>query len=125
MLPPVERRSRPRDSPWPSSGVSWICLIAIAHARLQTLARPVLTFGRSVAGLDWDAPDGLPVHHVFLLITPVRDHGLQLQILAALAHGMAEAEPRERLVHATGADEIWAALEEALREQNLARVRAA
>ncbi len=99
--------------------------IAIAHARLPTLARPVLTFGRSVAGLDWDAPDGLPVHHVFLLITPVRDHGLQLQILAALAHGMAEAEPRERLVHATGADEIWAALEEALREQNLARVRAA
>jgi mannitol/fructose-specific phosphotransferase system IIA component (Ntr-type) len=65
------------------------------------------------------------VHHVFLLLTPIRDHGLQLQILAALAHGMAEAEPRERLVQATGADEIWAALEEALREQDLARVRAA
>ena len=65
------------------------------------------------------------MHHVFLLLTPVRDHGLQLQILAALARGMAQAEPLERLGRASGPDEIWAVLEEALTEQDLSRVRAA
>ncbi len=99
--------------------------IAVAHARLATLARPLLTYGRSLAGVDWDAPDGLPVQHVFLLLTPVHDQGLQLQILAAIAHGMAPAEPRERLAQATGAEEIWAALETVLREQQLTQVRTA
>ncbi len=91
--------------------------IAIAHARLETLARPVLTIGRSVAGVDWDAPDGLPVHHVFLLLTPVQDHGLQLQILAAIAQAMARPEAREHLERADGADEICAALAEVLSAQ--------
>ena len=99
--------------------------IAVAHARLATLARPLLTYGRSVAGIDWDAPDGLPVHDVFLLLTPVRDQGLQLQILAALAGGLSRAEPRKRLRQATDLDEIWAALETALQEQELARVSTA
>ncbi len=99
--------------------------IAVAHARLTTLARPLLTYGRSVAGIDWDAPDGLPVHDVFLLLTPVRDQGLQLQILAALAGGLSRSEPRERLRQATDLDEIWAALEIALQEQELARVSTA
>ena len=88
--------------------------IAIAHARLETLARPLLTFGRSVAGVDWDAPDGLPVHHVFLLLTPVQDHGLQLQILAAIAQAMSRPEAGERLERADGADEICAAVAEVL-----------
>jgi Kef-type K+ transport system membrane component KefB len=99
--------------------------IAVAHARLATLARPLLTYGRSLAGVDWDAPDGLPVQHVFLLLTPVHDQGLQLQILAAIARGMTPDEPRERLAQATGAEEIWAALETVLREQQLTQVRTA
>ncbi len=99
--------------------------IAVAHARLATLARPLLTYGRSLAGVDWDAPDGLPVQHVFLLLTPVHDQGLQLQILAAIAHGMAPAESRERLVQATGVEEIRAALDTVLREQQLTHARTA
>ena len=57
--------------------------LAIPHARLESLTRPLLVFGRSEYGIEWDAPDGLPVHLVFLLLTPVADDGLQLQILAA------------------------------------------
>jgi Kef-type K+ transport system membrane component KefB len=59
--------------------------LAIPHARLGQLEGPVLVFGRSEAGIDWDAPDGEPVHLVFLLLPPIDEHGLQLQILAALA----------------------------------------
>ncbi len=96
--------------------------VAIPHARLPDLRRPVLVFGRSIAGIDWDAPDGLPVHLVFLLLSPERESGLQLQILAALAHGLAEAPARERLIQATSDAEAMAALNAALRSQNITRV---
>jgi mannitol/fructose-specific phosphotransferase system IIA component (Ntr-type) len=96
--------------------------VAIPHARLPDLKRPVLVFGRSIAGIDWDTPDGLPVHLVFLLLSPEREGGLQLQILAALARGLAEAPARERLIQATSDAETMAALDAALRSQNITRV---
>ncbi len=96
--------------------------VAIPHARLAGLERPVLAIGRSRQGVEWDAPDGLPVRVVFLLLTPEREHGLQLQILAALAQGLLRASARERLLAAQSLDEIWAALRDALRPQTIARV---
>ena len=97
--------------------------IAIPHARLAALQRPVLTLGRSVAGIEWDAPDGLPVHLVFLLLTPEREEGLQLQILAALAQAMLDPVARQRLLRAESAAALRAALEQALRAQDLVQVR--
>jgi mannitol/fructose-specific phosphotransferase system IIA component (Ntr-type) len=75
---------------------------AIPHARMPELARPILAFGRSIAGVDWDAPDGLPVHLVFLLLTPDHGQGLQLQILAAIAHGLSDPAAREQLMRDPG-----------------------
>ena len=89
--------------------------IAIPHARLATLSKPVLTCGRSLAGVDWDAPDGLPVQLVFLLLTPVQDEGAQLQILAALARSMGAEEVRHGLVQAGDAGELWQRLQDVLR----------
>ena len=88
--------------------------IAIPHARLAALSKPVLTCGRSPAGVDWDAPDGLPVQLVFLLLTPVQDEGAQLQILAALARTMSAQEVRQSLVQAEDAGELWQRLRDVL-----------
>lgn len=95
--------------------------IAVPHARLPSLRRPVLAFGRSVPGVEWDAPDGRPVHLVFLILTPEREQGLQLQILAALAQAMMPPEARERLARADTAEAARAVLEQALRAQDLVR----
>lgn len=97
--------------------------VAIPHARLATLTKPVLTFGRSVSGVEWDAPDGLPAHFIFLLLTPVVDEGLQLQSLAALARGMSAANARAQLTQANTSQEVWQALQDALGTQKLARVK--
>jgi Kef-type K+ transport system membrane component KefB len=97
--------------------------IAIPHARLADLPRPVLTIGRSPRGIDWDAPDGSKVHLVFLLLTPEREQGLQLQILAALAQAMMDDDARGRLLEAESAGAMWLALQEALRSQDLVRVK--
>ena len=97
--------------------------IAVPHARLPTLKRPVLTFGHSLHGIDWDAPDGHPVRLVFLVLTPELEDGLQLQILAAIAQSMIVPESRERLCAADTSQDAWRALEAALRAQDLVRVK--
>ena len=91
--------------------------VAIPHARLEGLRRPLLAFGRSVPGVDWDTPDGLPVHLVCLLLTPEREHGLQVQILSAIARGFGNRAMRDRLMKAESDDEVWASLTEALPSQ--------
>lgn len=93
--------------------------LAIPHARLPELQRPVLVFGRSEAGIDWDAPDGEPVHLVFLLLSPVDEHGLQLQVLAALARTLSHGAIRDLLIAADSDEGVWARLEETLRGQEL------
>jgi Kef-type K+ transport system membrane component KefB len=95
--------------------------VAIPHARFATLTKPVLTFGRSVAGVEWDTPDGLPAHFIFLLLTPVVDEGLQLQSLAALARGMSNENARMQLTQANTSQEVWQALQDVLGTQKVAR----
>ena len=97
--------------------------LAIPHARLESLTQPLLVFGRSEYGIEWDAPDGLPVHLVFLLLTPVADDGLQLQILAALAREMSQEQTRSQLQQAPNAQSLWPVLQDALREQQLVPVK--
>jgi mannitol/fructose-specific phosphotransferase system IIA component (Ntr-type) len=84
--------------------------VALPHARMAGLERPILTFGRSFQGVDWDAPDGVPVHLVFLVLTPDLDYGTQLMIMAALSKSLSQADVRERLLRADSERELRAAL---------------
>lgn len=80
--------------------------IAIPHARIENLKDPVIAFGRSTAGIEWDAPDGRPVHYVFMLGTPVGVDDVHVQILAAIARNMSNEASRERLQSASDAHQI-------------------
>jgi len=88
--------------------------LAIPHARIEVLDRPLLVFGRSRAGIDWDAPDGALVHLVFMLLSPAKEDALQLQILAALARALSHGAVRELLIGASSEQEVWSTLEEML-----------
>ncbi|HNR68146.1 MAG TPA: cation:proton antiporter [bacterium] len=68
--------------------------VAIPHLRLDGLTDPLLAFGRSPAGIEWDAPDGDPVHSIFLLATPTTTADLHVQILASIARTMENDENR-------------------------------
>ena len=46
--------------------------IAVPHARLQKSDRPVIVFGRSRTGIDWNSPDGEPTRFIFLMLAPAR-----------------------------------------------------
>jgi mannitol/fructose-specific phosphotransferase system IIA component (Ntr-type) len=70
--------------------------MAVPHARLDGLEKPLVAVGISEAGLDFDAPDGGQAHIIFLILTPQHDNGVQLEILADIARSFKEEEVRDK-----------------------------
>ncbi|MCC5847054.1 MAG: cation:proton antiporter [Verrucomicrobia bacterium] len=58
--------------------------IAVPHARLENLDRPVVVFGHCPGGVDWNSSDGKPARLVFVILTPTDDPNIQLQILQGI-----------------------------------------
>lgn len=84
--------------------------LALPHARLPDIRDPIVAVGVSEAGIPFDAPDGLPAHIVFLLVTPLSDPSVQLDLSASIAHAFREPHCLERLLRAQNFTEFLAAL---------------
>jgi PTS system nitrogen regulatory IIA component len=59
--------------------------VAIPHARIATLDHPMAAFARLRTPIPFDAPDGLPVSELFLLLFPARTTDGHVQMLADVA----------------------------------------
>lgn len=81
--------------------------VAIPHGKLESLSHPIVSFGRSKEGLDFDSMDGQPVHLFFLLVAPENSSGIHLQALAKIAKMLKNSEVRKRLMNAEDRDEIY------------------
>ena len=81
--------------------------IAVPHARLPSLKRPVVAFGRSSGGIDWNSPDGKLTKFVFLILTPPEDDSMQVQILRLIARSMSLPENRETIMRGGDREQIW------------------
>jgi len=80
--------------------------IAVPHARLPFIKKPVIAFGKSVSGIDWNSPDGEPTHFIFLILTPT-DNDVQVQILSAIAKALGNKKVRNKLLNAKDTQDIW------------------
>ncbi|HVJ45531.1 MAG TPA: PTS sugar transporter subunit IIA [Luteolibacter sp.] len=85
--------------------------VAIPHAFSDELEEVIAIFGRSVAGVDFNALDGKKVHLIILFIVPRRDYHLHLRTLAAIAKMFTNSEVRRQLVEAGTSDDILAILD--------------
>ena len=74
--------------------------IAVPHARLIEITTPVVVVGCSENGIDFNSIDGTPAQLIFMLLTPIRDQGAQLQILADIACTLSNPELRTAAFHA-------------------------
>ena len=97
--------------------------IAIPHARLSVLSRPVVIFGRSLSGIEWNSPDGKPAHLVFLILTGQKQvsDNVQVQILAAIAKALSKDQTRIALMQAQDAVQVWEVLSSAFAPQRIIR----
>lgn len=71
--------------------------LAVPHARLADLDKPLVAMATSRAGIDFHVPEMGPVKVVLLLLTPGDDPGLHLQLLSALAKDFSMPEEIEKI----------------------------
>jgi Kef-type K+ transport system membrane component KefB/mannitol/fructose-specific phosphotransferase system IIA component len=86
--------------------------VAIPHADVEGLTRPVVALGLSNDGIDFDAPDGRQARIIFLLLLPPREYEREVRVLAALSRSVFDAEARRAIMAATTTDEAVRCLAE-------------
>ncbi|NQT56811.1 MAG: PTS sugar transporter subunit IIA [Desulfobacteraceae bacterium] len=74
--------------------------VAIPHGKLNGVRQPLISFGRSKKGMDFDAMDGQPAYLFFLLIAPENSSGIHLEILARIAKMLKNSAFRKKLMEA-------------------------
>ncbi len=86
--------------------------VAIPHCKLARLSQPIVALGVVPQGVDFGAPDGLPVSVFLVVASPTRSPAEHLQALAAISRWV-KVEGRARQVLAAP---DAAALHDLLRE---------
>lgn len=82
--------------------------VAIPHAPVAGVTRPIGGFARLDPPVDFDALDGRPADLVFMLLAPPDKGADHLKALARVARFLKRADIRERLRAARGAEELQA-----------------
>ena len=71
--------------------------IAIPHGRIKGLKDALAAFVRLANPIAFDAPDGKPVNHVFVLLVPEHATEQHLQLLSELAQMFSDRRFRDQL----------------------------
>jgi Kef-type K+ transport system membrane component KefB/mannitol/fructose-specific phosphotransferase system IIA component len=72
--------------------------VAIPHAAVEGLAKPILALGLSPQGIDFDAPDGRPARIVFLLLFPPKTYEREVRVLASIARAVFDDQARSAVL---------------------------
>jgi PTS system nitrogen regulatory IIA component len=87
--------------------------IAIPHCRSLVANRLRLAYGQSRKGVEFQAIDGKPVHHLFLIVAPPLEISNQyLPVLGRIAQFAKEPDVPDRLAALTRPDDFFRLLEE-------------
>lgn len=84
---------------------------AIPHVRTMQIRELSLAFARSSAGIDFDAPDGKPVHLFFAIVCPPYDDALYAKVLGRVAEILSQLELRQQLLNAANEHEVIRVIE--------------
>lgn len=86
--------------------------IAIPHAKSDTVAAPVLAVGLKPEGVDFAAFDRQPSRIIVLVVSPQRNTGIHLRVMAEISKALRRAEVRQRVLDAACREEVIQALVE-------------
>lgn len=87
--------------------------VAIPHCRSPVVDSLRLAFGRTLAGVDYQGIDNLPVHFLFLIVAPPPEVSNQyLPVLGKIAQFVKEQDVPERLMRVQTPEEFLAMLDE-------------
>lgn len=81
--------------------------VAIPHGKLSSVKQPIVSFGRSKKGLDFDSMDGQPAYLFFLLLAPENSSGVHLQVLTRIAKMLKKSSFRKELMQAETQEDLY------------------
>jgi len=84
--------------------------VAIPHARIPGIRRPICAVLRLGAPVSFDSADGLPVDLAFGLLSPEHSGATHLHALAAISRMMRDERLRDRLSEAHNDESVYALL---------------
>lgn len=80
--------------------------VAVPHARLPNISRPMVAVGRFSKPVPFPSPDSAPVKLVFLILTPASSPIIQLKVLARIASLATNENLRRKLLRAKTAESM-------------------
>ncbi|HAO21877.1 MAG TPA: PTS fructose transporter subunit IIA [Desulfobacteraceae bacterium] len=80
--------------------------IGIPHGKSKELSEPIMAFGLSRKGIDFESLDKKPAHIFFMLITPENAPNIHLKLLSGIAKILRNEPFRQRLMMAKTPDEV-------------------
>lgn len=80
--------------------------VAFPHAKTKAVKGIVIAFGRSEAGVEFDAMDHKPVRLFYLIAAPEDAIGAHLNVMARLSFLMKSEANREKLTNASSPGEV-------------------
>lgn len=81
--------------------------IAIPHGKAKSIKRLIVSFGRSLEGVDFQSMDGKLTHIIFLLIAPQDSAGVHLKALARISRLLKDSAFRKHIMEANSLQEIY------------------
>lgn len=81
--------------------------VAIPHGKFHGVKQPIISFGRSRSGLDFESMDGEPAHLFFLLVAPENSASVHLKALARIAKILKNSAFRKILQEAPTREELY------------------
>jgi Kef-type K+ transport system membrane component KefB/mannitol/fructose-specific phosphotransferase system IIA component (Ntr-type) len=87
--------------------------VAVPHAVVPGLNRPLVALGLAPEGVDFNAHDGQLSKIVFLLLIPPRAHDQEVRILAQIARSAIEPASRERMLAARSLGDVLRVISDA------------
>lgn len=80
--------------------------VAVPHARLPSLERPLIALGRFAKPVPFVSPDNSPVRMLFLILTPAATPVIQLKILGRIAALVTNENFRRKFLRAKTAESM-------------------
>ena len=81
--------------------------VAIPHGKFRGVTHPIISFGRSLKGLDFESMDGQPAFLFFLLVAPENSASVHLKALAKIAKIIKNGSFRKVLMEASTKKELY------------------
>lgn len=81
--------------------------VAIPHGKLEGIGKTLVCFGKSPAGIPFNAMDGKPVYLFFVLVAPENVNGKHLKALAKISRMLKDEKFRADLLEADTVDSLY------------------